>query len=64
MERVYATTGLRLNGIADDGAVNTISELMRGEAGAPVRAGTAECTEEVEEQKIIISEVQKQRKDT
>lgn len=46
MERVYATNGLWLNGFADDGAVNTISELMSGAAGAPVRAVAAKCTAE------------------
>lgn len=47
MERVYATNGLWLNGFADDGVVNTISELMSGAAGAPVRAVAAKCRAEV-----------------
>lgn len=47
MERVYATNGLWLNGFADDDVVNTISELMSGAAGVPVRAGAAKCTVEV-----------------
>lgn len=36
-----------LNGFGDDGAVNTVSELMSGAGGAPARAETAKCTEEV-----------------
>lgn len=63
MERVYATNGLWLNGFADDGAVNTISELMSGAAGAPVRAVAAKCTAEAkgsgEQKKKKELEVQK-----
>lgn len=46
MERVYATPGLCLNGLTDDGTVNIISALMSVAAGAPVRAHAAKCTGE------------------
>lgn len=65
MERVYATNGLWLNGFADDGAVNTISELMSGAAGAPVRAVAAKCTAEAKgsgEQKKKKKELEVQKK--